>query len=95
MVKTLYLMVKTLYLMVKTLKPIHWYVPFKDHKIIQDQAAAARRLVAELSGAPPATASQLTPEAKPRGKHGENTEKSWENGGKTWENGGKIVDFDG
>jgi len=51
--------------------------------------------VAELSGAPPATASQLTPEAKPRGKHGENTEKSWENGGKTWENGGKIVDFDG
>ena len=81
--------------MVKTLKPIHWYVPFKDHKIIQDQAAAARRLVAELSGAPPATASQLTPEAKPRGKHGENTEKSWENGGKTWENGGKIVDFDG
>lgn len=28
----------------------------------EDQAAAARRLVAELSGAPPATASQLTPE---------------------------------
>ena len=55
---------------------------------IQDQAAAARRLVAELSGAPPATASQLTPEAKPRRKHGETMGKWWENIGKWWKNGG-------